>query len=216
MCSFSHINAEWQSVGEWERPQLLLLLLSHLLSLSLTLEFVTAFSKLQRWRSVILSHPKRKLYDKKEVFILPFMVTFTVKVLIYIDMFLKCCAKLKLNTWVRPSGFKDPGKGQRDEDRPADRSVTLVFLWNLASAEMRSPCTFFPHEAHAFSGGFYLPMHLGEPSKNGRKYIPLTKEKTLIYARTFATIFCLVNFRPVGAGRIFTFMAEVKSWWAMK
>lgn len=27
---------------------------------------------------------------------------------------------------------------------------------------------------------------------------------------------CLVNFRPVGAGRIFVFMAEVKIWWAIK
>lgn len=64
--NFSHINAEWRRVGGWESPELLLLLLSHLLSLSLTLEFATAFSKLQRWRSVIPSHPKRKLYDKKK------------------------------------------------------------------------------------------------------------------------------------------------------
>lgn len=148
------------------------------------------------------------------------MVTFTVKVLICIDMFLKCCAKLKLNTWVRPSGFKDPGKGQRDKDRPADRSVTLLFLCNLANAEMRSPCTFFPHEAHAFRGGFYLPIHLGEPSKKWKKihsWLMLTDEETFIYTRTFAIIFsCLVNFRPVGAGRIFAFMAEVKIWWAIK
>lgn len=27
---------------------------------------------------------------------------------------------------------------------------------------MRSACTFFPHEAHVFSGGCYLLMHSGE------------------------------------------------------
>lgn len=42
-----------------------------------------------------------------------FMVRFTVKLMICIDMFLKCCAKLKLNTWVRPSGFKEPANGTK-------------------------------------------------------------------------------------------------------
>lgn len=157
---------------------------------------------------------------KKEVFNLPFMVTFTVKVLICIDMFLKCCAKLKLNTWVKPSGFKDPAKGQRAKDQPGDRSVTLFFLCNLVSAEMGSAGKFFPHEAHAFSGGFYLLMHSGEPTKKWRKahsWLLLTDEKPFIYTCTFANIFsCLVNLGPVGAGRIFPFMAEVSIWWAMK
>lgn len=78
--------------------------------------------------------------------------------------------------------------------------------------------------AHSFhmrptpsSGGFYLPMHLGEPSKNGKKWLMLTDEKTFIYTRSFAIIFsCFVNVRPVGAGRIFAFMSEVKIWWAIK
>lgn len=45
----------------------------------------------------------------------------------------------------------------------------------------------------------------------------LTDEKPLIYTFTFANFFsCLVNLGPVGAGRIFAIMAEVKIWWAMK
>lgn len=76
-----------------------------------------------------LPSKEEALWQKKEVFNLPFMVTFTVKVLICIDMFLKCGAKLKLNTWVKPSGFKDPAKGQRAEDQPGDRSVTLLFFY---------------------------------------------------------------------------------------
>lgn len=97
---------------------------------------------------------------KKEVFYPPFMVGFTVKVLICIDMFLKCCAKLKLNTWVRPSGFKEPAKGQRHETGQ-QTDLTICSLHNLANAQMRSTCTFFPHEAHVFSGGWYLLMHSG-------------------------------------------------------
>lgn len=50
-----------------------------------------------------------------------------------------------------------------------------------------------------------------------QSWLIVTDEKTFIYRHTFAIIFsCLVNFRPVGAGRIFTFMAEVKIWWAVK
>lgn len=159
---------------------------------------------------------------KKEVFNLPFMVTFTVKVLICIDMFLKCCAKLKLNTWVRPSGFKDPAKGQRDENWPADRSVTPFFKSNLANAEMRSACTFFPNEAQSFTGAFYLLIHSGEPTKKGKQWkkqhswLMLTDENSLIYTCSFANIFsCLVNLGLVGTGQIFAFMAEVRIWWAV-
>lgn len=47
---------------------------------------------------MIPSYAKKKLCDNKEVFCPPFMVGFTVRVLICIDMFLKCSAKLKLNT----------------------------------------------------------------------------------------------------------------------
>lgn len=94
------------------------------------------------------------------------------------------------------------------------------FLCNLVNAEMRSAGTFFPHEAHAFSRGFYLLMHSGEPTEKWRKthsWLMLTDEKPFIYTCTFANIFsCLVNLGPVGAGRIFPFMAEVRMWWAMK
>lgn len=168
---FSHINTEWRRVGGWESPQLLLLLLSHLLSLSLTLEFATAFSKLQRWRSVIPSHPKRKLYDKKEVFNLPFMVTFTVKVLICIDMFLKCCAKLKLNTWVKPSGFKDPAKGQRDENQPAERSVILLFYatWLMQKWDLLAH-SFHMRPTPSAEDFIYLCIRENQ-QKNGRKHL---------------------------------------------
>lgn len=99
----------------------------------------------------------------------------------------------------------------------------LLFLCNLANAEMRSACTFFPNEAHAFTGGFYLLIHSGEPTKKKKKWkkqhswIMLTDEKTLIYTCSFANIFsCLVNLGLVGTGQIFAFMAEVRIWWAVK
>ena len=79
------------------------------------------------------------------------MVGFTVKVLICIDTFLKCCAKLKLNTWVRPSGFKEPAKRQRNSTGQ-QTNLTIYCLHNLANAPMRSACTFFPQKAHVFRG----------------------------------------------------------------
>lgn len=148
------------------------------------------------------------------------MVTFTVKVLICIDMFLKCCAKLKLNTWVKPSGFKDPAKGQRDEDQPGDRSLTLLFYatWLMQKWDLLAN-SFHMRPTPSAEDFIYLCIWENQ-QKNGGKHIywlMLTDEKPFIYTCTFANIFsCLVNLGPVGAGRIFPFMAEVKIWWAMK
>lgn len=170
-----------------------------------SLEFVTAFSKLQRWRSVIPYHPQRKLYDKKEVFNLPFMVTFTVKVLICIDMFLKCCAKLKLNTWVRPSGFKDPAKGQRDGGRPADRSMTLLFFMQPGQCRNEICLHILSTRPTPSAEDFiYLCIWDNHEKTPKHSWLMLTDEKTFKYTRNLAIIFsCLVHFRPVGAGRIF-------------
>lgn len=78
------------------------------------------------------THAKRKLCDKKEVFYPLFMVGFTVKVLICIDMFLKCCAKLILNTLVRPCRFKEPVKGQKD-GTGQQTDITVCSLHDLAT-----------------------------------------------------------------------------------
>lgn len=144
------------------------------------------------------------------------MVGFTVKVLICIDMFLKCCAKLKLNTWVRPSGFKEPAEGQRD-GTGQQTDLTICSLHKLANAQMRSACTFFPHEAHVFSGGCYLLMHSGATTgMEGNSFLAYTAERMCIYICTSASIFsCLVNLdlcRQVECA----FMVNVRIWWAMK
>lgn len=56
---------------------------------------------------------------------------------------------------------KTQRKGQRD-GTGRETDLRVPSLYNLANAEMRSTCTFFPHEAHDLSSECYLLMHSGE------------------------------------------------------
>lgn len=176
------------------------------------MEFVSVCCKCQGFRPVIPSQTKRKLCDKKRSVVPLFKLRFTVKVLICIDTFLKCCAKLKLNTWVRPSGFKEPAKGQRD-GTSQQTDLTICSLHNLANAQMRSACKFFPHEAHVLSRGWYLLMHSGVTTGMEVNSCLAYADRMCICTCTFASVFSfLVNHRPVQTGR----MVNMKIWWAIK
>lgn len=122
----------------------------------LTVEFVSVCCGCQGSAPTIPSQCKGEaLRPKRRTRRPSFMVGFTVKVFIGVDTSLKCGAKLKLDTRVRPRGFKEPawktktGSGQQTD-------VTICFLHN---AQMRSGRTFFPHEAHVFGGGGCLLFH---------------------------------------------------------
>lgn len=104
-------------------------------------------------RLVSPNHAARELCDthKKRSVFPSFMVGFTVKVLICIDTFLKCCAKLKLNTWVRPGGFKEPVDAHRSAAHTNEICMHILSTW---------------------SPQCYLLMHSGEATGMERKFIP--------------------------------------------
>lgn len=152
----------------------------------------------------------------------PFMVRFTVKVLICIDMFLKSCAKLKLDTGVRPRGFKDPAgqkkkkKGQRDG---TDLKSRLLYA-SLQTQKWDLQCAFFPLAAHHSRCRMFVGSSWNwETSGSGKgreagsvSWLALAVEKTRIYICMAANISgSSVKPRPVQAGRVWPLTAAERS-----
>lgn len=145
----------------------------HFVSFSVALSsFWNLYQPLANFKGLDLKFPLMQrggLMTKKEGFYLPFTVRFTVKVLILIDTFLKCWAKLKLNTWVRPSRFKDPANGQDGTDEQTD--LTVSFFYNLSKCRnelyMYMLSTWGPH----LHWMMLFTYAFRRNSKNGRKFI---------------------------------------------
>lgn len=151
---------------KWGSPHSLLL--SHLLQRCPHCGICISLLQMSRvWAHDSLPWKEGALWQKKKCFT---TVSWSdlLSVLIRIDMFLKCCAKLKLNTWARPSRFKEPARGQRDGT--GQQSETVPYTNWLRTNEI---CM---HILSAWSPRLQWRMlftyAFRSNNRNGRKFIP--------------------------------------------
>lgn len=152
------------------------------------------------WAHDSLKSKEEALWQKKKCF----------SPLSWSDLLSKCwsaltCSWSAVQSWNSTLEWGLAGSKNQQEDKETgtgpQTDLTICSLHNLANAEMRSACTFFPHEAHVFSGGCYLLMHSAETTGMKRKLALgwcWLLRGLCIYIFTFANIFsCLVNLQPV-------------------
>lgn len=118
-------------------------------------------------------------------------------------------------------GSKSQKNGQRDGTRQqTDLQVYFFFLIQPGQLrnEIWSAHSFHMKPTPSLEDTIYLCFQEKQQKwKEIHTRLKLTAVKTCIYMCTFANIFsCMVNLRPVWAGRICAFTVNLKIWWVME
>lgn len=127
------------------------------------------------------------------------LLGFTLKALICIDMFLKSCTKLKLNTWVRPSRLKEPEKNKGTA--PANRMSYQLIPYTTELVQKQELCVHSFHLKPMTSAEDAVYSCIQKEQQEWKEihlWRILNAERLCTCICTFASIFsCSVNHRPV-------------------